>query len=94
VVEERCRADPHLRLLATDANKMASAVHDRMPVILPEPVFDFWLNPKTPVDKLQELLRPAPENWLDTYPVSRAVNVVKTNGPPAKPMPTTTASST
>jgi len=75
-------------LLTTEPNEMAAQVHNRMPLILPEQAYDLWLDPQSPADRLQEWLRPAPEDLLTTYPVDRAVNVVKTNGPQCiEPLP-------
>lgn len=68
-------------LITTDANAMAAAVHDRMPVILAESDYAPWLDPASTPEDLAVLLRPAPANWLTSYPVSRAVNAVKNNGP-------------
>ncbi len=68
-------------LITTEANAMASTVHDRMPVLLAEADYARWLDPDSPADELAQLLHPAPESLLTSYPVSRAVNVVKNNGP-------------
>jgi putative SOS response-associated peptidase YedK len=68
-------------LITTDANDLATAVHDRMPVILAEADYAQWLDPASTADDLLPLLRPAPEDYLTSFPVSRAVNVVNNNGP-------------
>jgi putative SOS response-associated peptidase YedK len=57
-------------MIITNANELASKIHDRMPVLLQPKDFDGWLNGTAGI----ELLRPAPENYLQTWPVSRRVN--------------------
>ncbi|OAI48229.1 hypothetical protein AYO44_07660 [Planctomycetaceae bacterium SCGC AG-212-F19] len=68
-------------LITTDANEMAAKVHDRMPVILAEAEYERWLDPESMPEELTALLHPAPEKFLTSYQVSRAVNMVKNNGP-------------
>lgn len=62
-------------ILTTHANAMMGMLHDRMPVILEERDFDQWLNTE-PKDsaRLQELFHPAPDDYLEAWPVSTAVN--------------------
>jgi putative SOS response-associated peptidase YedK len=62
-------------ILTTDANERIRPLHDRMPVILTRENFDLWLDPKEEdTARLQELLVPAPNDFLETIPVSRTVN--------------------
>lgn len=59
-------------------NDLIAPLHDRMPMILPREDWTTWLDPtNTDVDALQRLLRPAPEDWLQWWPVSLAVNTVR-----------------
>lgn len=59
-------------------NDLIAPLHDRMPMILPREDWTTWLDPtNTDVDALQSLLRPAPEDWLQWWPVSLAVNTVR-----------------
>jgi putative SOS response-associated peptidase YedK len=62
-------------ILTTTANNLMRPIHDRMPVILELAAFGVWLG-EAPVaaDDLKALLRPAPEESLEAYPVSRHVN--------------------
>jgi putative SOS response-associated peptidase YedK len=62
-------------IITTAANRTLSAVHDRMPVIVPPEAFDLWLDCAN-VDAVtaSALIRPAPEDLLEAYPVSTAVN--------------------
>jgi putative SOS response-associated peptidase YedK len=62
-------------IMTTDANDFIRPLHDRMPVILAPEDFDLWLDPKIEdAARLQALLRPAPNDILETYPVSKLVN--------------------
>lgn len=69
-------------ILTTAANTMMRRVHHRMPVILPREAQDRWL--ETTADQaaaLTELLQPAPDDALTSWPVSPAVNRAETDGP-------------
>lgn len=62
-------------IMTTDANDFIRPLHDRMPVILMPEDFELWLDPKIEdAERLQALLRPAPNDLLETYPVSKLVN--------------------
>jgi putative SOS response-associated peptidase YedK len=56
-----------------------SALHDRMPVILPADAEADWLDPETPAAALHELL--VPSATLVARPVSRAVNDARHDAP-------------
>jgi putative SOS response-associated peptidase YedK len=58
-------------LIVTAANEFARRIHDRMPVLLGRDDFDAWLTGKAGV----EFLRPAPNDLLRVWPVSKRVNV-------------------
>ena len=62
-------------IVTTAANRTMAAVHDRMPVIIAPDAFDLWLNCGE-VDALtaEALIQPAPDNLLEVWPVSTAVN--------------------
>jgi putative SOS response-associated peptidase YedK len=62
-------------------NALVAPVHDRMPIILDAADHDAWLGPETPVEELRSLLRPAPAESMRMYPVSPAVNNVRSQGP-------------
>ena len=57
-------------MIITEANNFVSKVHDRMPVLLHPDQHDNWLRGVGGT----ELLRPAPDNYLQEWPVSRRVN--------------------
>jgi putative SOS response-associated peptidase YedK len=62
-------------IIVTDANKLMSKIHARMPVILPATAWNTWLNPDFYERKtLQSLLRPYPAEEMDLYPISKEVN--------------------
>jgi putative SOS response-associated peptidase YedK len=54
---------------ATEPNDFVADVHDRMPVILERADFDSWLN-----NGGSALLKPAPDDILQRWPVSKRVN--------------------
>jgi putative SOS response-associated peptidase YedK len=66
-------------ILTTAANAAMSQVHTRMPVVLERSDWPAWLGETeaSPGD----LLRPAADGVLRIWPVSRAVNNVRNNGP-------------
>jgi putative SOS response-associated peptidase YedK len=57
-------------MIITEPNKFVAEVHDRMPVLLTEKQFDPWLSGEAGV----ESLKPAPNNFLQKWPVSKRVN--------------------
>jgi putative SOS response-associated peptidase YedK len=66
-------------ILTTSANGTMAQLHERMPVILEPTDWPLWLaeadgNPAA-------LMRPAADDVLHLWPVSRAVNAVRNNGP-------------
>ncbi len=64
-------------IVTTRANRMLSAVHDRMPVFVAPEAFDMWLNcADVDAETASALIAPADEKLLEVYPVSTAVNRV------------------
>jgi putative SOS response-associated peptidase YedK len=57
-------------MIITEPNGFVGEVHDRMPVLLAEKDFEPWLSGAAGV----ELLRPAPDDMLQRWPVSKRVN--------------------
>jgi putative SOS response-associated peptidase YedK len=57
-------------MIITNANELASKIHDRMPVLLQSKDFDGWLAGTAGT----ELLKPAANDYLQAWPVSRRVN--------------------
>jgi putative SOS response-associated peptidase YedK len=67
-------------IITTEANEVVRPVHDRMPVILSPDTWDAWLDESASPAELRGLLRPAPDEDLERYPVSPAVNNVRSEG--------------
>jgi putative SOS response-associated peptidase YedK len=57
-------------MIITNANDFVAEVHDRMPVMLQPGQFDAWLSGTAGLD----ILKPAPKDLLQRWPVSRRVN--------------------
>jgi putative SOS response-associated peptidase YedK len=57
-------------MLITEPNEFVAEVHDRMPVLLTEQQFDPWLGGDAGV----EILKPAPNDYLRKWRVSKRVN--------------------
>ncbi|MBN2300045.1 MAG: SOS response-associated peptidase [Acholeplasmataceae bacterium] len=65
-------------LITTEANKMMSSIHERMPVILTEEHRKVWLNPhNTDIKQLSLLLTPYESDHMISYKVSNIVNQTK-----------------
>ena len=57
-------------MIITKANSIVGAIHDRMPVLLDHEGMKAWLSGKAGIG----LLRPAADDALRMWPVSRRVN--------------------
>ncbi len=69
-------------ILTTTANAALAPIHDRMPVVLPEPAWADWLDPDlTDPGALLPLLGPAPATSVRLHPVARAVGNARNRGP-------------
>jgi putative SOS response-associated peptidase YedK len=69
-------------IVTTRANNMLSTIHDRMPVIVPPDAFDLWLDCAN-VDAVTAaaLIKPAPDDLLEAYEISTAVNRTANDSP-------------
>lgn len=61
-------------IITTEPNELAATVHNRMPAILKPSDEALWLDPDARVPDLVQLLGPYPDDELEAYPVSKAVN--------------------
>ena len=62
-------------IVTTQANRTLASIHGRMPVIMAPDAFDFWLDcAKVDATTAAALIVPAPEDRLECYEVSPAVN--------------------
>jgi putative SOS response-associated peptidase YedK len=69
-------------IVTTRANGLLAPIHDRMPVVLPESSWGRWLDPdEGDPASLEGLLVPAPDEWLEAWPVSTDVNRPTNHGP-------------
>ena len=69
-------------IITTTPNRVMEPIHDRMPVILSESAIDLWLDRSiADVSKLQTLLKPCPDDWMDLYAVNPAVGSAKLDAP-------------
>jgi putative SOS response-associated peptidase YedK len=64
-------------ILTTTPNAVASAIHDRMPVILDPDSYDLWLDPGMRDGMVaSELLKPCDARLMRCYPISSRINHV------------------
>ena len=64
-------------IVTTTANRTLRHIHDRMPVVIAPDAFDFWLDGgKVDAETAAALISPAPDDLLETYEISSAVNHV------------------
>jgi len=69
-------------IVTTKANQTCAAVHDRMPMILEPADYDLWLDcANVDTETAAALIRPAPDDLLEIYEVSPAVNRVANDSP-------------
>jgi len=67
-------------ILTGPPNDLIAPLHDRMPMILGRDQWSGWLDRSfDDVKRLQSMLEPAPEDWLQWWPVSSRVNSVRNN---------------
>jgi putative SOS response-associated peptidase YedK len=60
-------------MIISEPNEFVAEVHDRMPVLLMPNQFEHWLSGDMGVEEL----KPAPNNYLQRWPVSKRVNSSK-----------------
>ncbi|HRN18997.1 MAG TPA: SOS response-associated peptidase [Trueperaceae bacterium] len=69
-------------ILTTDANDDVRQLHDRMPVILERGDWERWLDPgERDAHAVEDLLGPADDGLLESWPVSKAVGNARVDGP-------------
>ncbi len=67
-------------IITTGANTLVSEIHDRMPVVIQEKDWSYWLDvSRFNIDLLKSLLSPFLEEKLELYPVSYLVNSPRHN---------------
>jgi putative SOS response-associated peptidase YedK len=69
-------------ILTCPANRKVSALHDRMPVVLPSEHFEAWLDVKqTTPEAALKLLLPAPDDLFETIEMHPKINDSKRDEP-------------
>lgn len=68
-------------IITVPANDTIKPLHPRMPAILHPAEYALWLNPDTPQEALQTLLKTCSHQSMTYYPVSTRVNSPKYNDP-------------
>ncbi len=68
-------------ILTTEANELVRPIHDRMPVIISENLYDIWLLPGTDISRVISLLSPYPDQEMQIYPISKLVNNPQNDSP-------------
>ena len=64
-------------IITTAASPSIAAIHDRMPVILPQEAWNFWLGDTDDYTGLTDVLRPLADDKIKAYEVSKQVNNVQ-----------------
>ncbi len=73
---------PSCTVITTEANDLLRPIHNRMPVILPREMEEFWLDREVQdTAALGEALASYPSELMQTYQVSTLVNSARNNGP-------------
>jgi len=69
-------------IVTTRANRTLASIHERMPVIVPPEGFELWLNAnEVDATTAAALIAPAPDNLLEAYEISTAVNRTTNDNP-------------
>jgi putative SOS response-associated peptidase YedK len=69
-------------IVTTRANRALADIHDRMPVVVSPDAFNLWLDcTNVDAETAASLVAPAPENLLEAYEVSTAVNRTANDNP-------------
>ncbi len=69
-------------IVTTSANRALAGIHGRMPVIVPPDAFDLWLDcASVDAETASALIVPAPDNLLEAYEISTAVNRTANDNP-------------
>lgn len=66
-------------IVTCEANERLHPIHERMPVVLMPTDWNAWLSGSPEAAKA--LIRPAPDDFFEAYPVSTAVNRMANDGP-------------
>ena len=68
-------------IVTTRANRTLAVLHDRMPVFVPPEAFGLWLDcGNVDAETAAALIAPAPDDLLEAYEISPAVNRIANDG--------------
>ncbi len=65
-----------MSIITTQANELMADIHNtkkRMPLIMPEEMWDLWLNKETPRDEVEHIMLPFPEGALQVHEISKLI---------------------
>jgi putative SOS response-associated peptidase YedK len=68
-------------MITCEPNPVVARFHDRMPAMLARDAEAEWLDPRTPVDRLKDLLRPYPSELLAARSVSPRIGATSVDEP-------------
>ena len=68
-------------IITTEANPMVARVHERMPVILQDTHWQWWIDDRRNGEAVKFMLRPFEAGDMDCYRVSPLVNNTKNDSP-------------
>lgn len=74
ITDNKGESIPSFTIITTEANKLTSKIHHRMPVILKPEVETQWLDNTQSAEKAKSLLIPYPDEEIKLYPVTSKVN--------------------
>ncbi len=81
-VEEKGKKWRSCSIITTPPNTFMAKIHERMPQIIPEELYDAWMNPSlTDFDKVMDMLKPIKSSSMQAHPVSKKVNTLAHNSP-------------
>ena len=73
---------PSCTIVTCEANDLARPIHERMPVILPDPAaWEAWLDPTVAAPDARELLVPVASERMVVRPANPVVNSARNEGP-------------
>jgi putative SOS response-associated peptidase YedK len=71
----------HFTVITTEANKLVSSIHERMPVILPKGTEMDWLKMHRNPEEYLQMLKPLDPGLMQAYTVSKDVGKISNNSP-------------
>ncbi len=78
---EKDEAASDFCIITTEAPASIAHIHDRMPVILDQQYWDFWLSDTEDAQGLQQMLQPYRDEALKAFPIGKGINQVQNDEP-------------